>query len=223
MEQRNNETVAGRTNSSTTANFECDTEFTRQRLDILKKINDETALEKALFKLQREKTELILMKNSVSSENAFAYFGLLLGIFPPAAIFTRFFIDTRMFRNDEYWILGVVFIVNLVSAMVGFFSGKLIGKIVSELEKISWNKMILALPFVGAFWGIMAGSAGGAIILIVGAFFGAFLGACVGGFALPFFTVFHRLLKRGDKIDRRHFLPLAFGVSFIVSAFFLGL
>ena len=83
--------------------------------------------------------------------------------------------------------------------------------------------MVLALPFVGILWGVIAGGAGGAIIFIVGAFFGALLGASVGGFALPFFVIFHRLFKSGDKIDRKHFLPLAFGVSFIISAFFLGL
>ncbi len=163
------------------------------------------------------------MTNPVSAENAFAYFGLLLGIFPPAAIFIRLFIDARIFNTDEFWILGFVFVVNLVSAAVGFFSGKLVGKIVAELEKTSWHRMILALPFVGVLWGVLTGGAGGAIVFIVGAFFGALLGAAVGGFALPVFVIFHRLLKSGDKIDRKHFLPFAFGVSFVISAFFLGL
>ncbi len=164
-----------------------------------------------------------MMRNPVSTENAFAYFGLLLGTFPPAAMFIRFFIDAKVFRTDEFWILGIVFTANLISAVAGYFSGKFIGKTVGELEKTTWHKMILALPFVGIFWGLMAGGAGGIIIFVIGAFFGALLGASVGGFALPVFTVFHRLLKRGDKIERKHFLPLAFGITFIVSAFFLGL
>jgi hypothetical protein len=70
---------------------------------------------------------------------------------------------------------------------------------------------------------MMAGGAGGIIIFGVGAFFGAMVGSLVGSVALPFFSIFHRLLKRGDKIESKHFLPLAFGIAFIISAFFLGL
>ncbi len=81
-----------------------------------------------------------------------------------------------------------------------------------EIENYSWWAMLFLLPFVGVFWGILAGGAGGIIILIIGAFFGAILGAMVGSAALPAFTVFHRLLKKGDMIDRKHFLPLAFGI-----------
>ncbi len=79
------------------------------------------------------------------------------------------------------------------------------------------------LPFVGILWGIMAGGAGGIISFVVGAFFGPLIGSLVGAAALPFFSIFHRLLKRGDKMENKHFLPLAFGIAFIISAFFLGL
>jgi hypothetical protein len=58
---------------------------------------------------------------------------------------------------------------------------------------------------------------------VIGAFFGAFLGAAVGSVALPTFTIFHRLLKKGDKLDSQHFLPLAFGVTLIICAFILGM
>lgn len=83
--------------------------------------------------------------------------------------------------------------------------------------------MLLALPFVGILWGILAGGAGGIIIFVVGAVFGAMLGAAVGSVALPVFAIFHRLLKTGEFIDRRQFLPLAFGITLIISAFILGL
>ncbi len=65
--------------------------------------------------------------------------------------------------------------------------------------------------------------AGGTIIFVVGALVGALLGAIVGALALPIFTVFHRLLKRGDQIEEKHFLPLAFGTALAISAFVLGL
>lgn len=222
MEIRNTKTVIYQADFNTFESYDRSDELARKRLDTLLALNAETAREKSLYASDEEKTEAGMMKNPLSTEQTFAYFGLLLGTLPPAALFTRFLLDTR-FRPEEAWILGVIAVVNLISAVVGYFSGKLIGKIVRETEKASWTKMILLLPFIGILWGILAGGAGGIIIFVIGAIFGAMFGAAVGVFALPAFTIFHRLLKRGDKIDRKHFLPLAFGITFIVSAFMLGL
>lgn len=226
METGSVKTIAYQFNFDSFENFNCggdDDELARRRLDALLTINAETAREKTLFASEKERIEADLMKNPVSVERSFAYFGLLLGTFPPAAFFIRLLSDTRSLRAEDAWILGVVAIVILISSIVGFFSGKLIGKIVREFEKTSWTKMLLILPFIGILWGILSGGAGGIIIFVVGAVFGAAVGAAVGSFALPLFTVFHRILKRGDQIERKHFLPLAFGVAFIVSAFMLGL
>lgn len=176
-----------------------------------------------MFADEKEKLEAELMTHPISTEKAFAYFGILLGALSPLTIFTRFMLDTKGVRNEDAWLIGVFAIVSVVSSVVGYLSGKLIAQIVRNLEKTSWTKMILALPFVGILWGILAGGAGGAVIFLIGAFFGAILGGMVGSFALPVFTIFHRLLKKGDQIERKHFLPLAFGISLIISAFMLGL
>lgn len=198
-------------------------QLVRQRLETLLAMNAERALEKSMFATEREKLDCALMTNPLSIEKAFAHLGLLLGTFPPAAFFARFFIDARIAQGKDLWILGVVAVVVLISAAVGFLSGKLVGRTVSKLEKASWSKMLLALPFVGILWGAAAGGAGGVIVFVVGAFFGAALGGLVGAAALPIFAVFHRWLKRGDKIETKHFLPLAFGIAFVVAAFILGL
>ncbi|MGI8640955.1 MAG: hypothetical protein ACR2MG_13545 [Pyrinomonadaceae bacterium] len=223
MEARKTQTVTYQSNFDSVTNYECDDEITQNRLDVLLAANAETAGEKVLFRSEREKTEAAMMRNPLSTEQTFAYFGLLLGTFSPAAMFTRFLIDSRGLRSEDLWILGIIAIVNVLSAVVGFFSGKLIGKIVNEVENYSWWTMLLLSPFIGVFWGILAGGAGGIIILIIGAFFGAILGGLVGSAALPAFTIFHRLLKKGDMIDRKHFLPLAFGITFIICGFILGL
>jgi hypothetical protein len=223
MEYGNTQTASRQINHASIADFDGADELVRQRIDLLLQANAEIAREKSTFLSEQEKLEALLMKNPLSVEKTFAYLGLLLGTFPPAALFTRLFIDARIFRGEDVWILGIVAIVILISALAGYFSGKFIGKIVFELEKLSWSKMLAALPFVGIFWGIIAGGAGGIIILGIGALFGAIVGGLVGGAALPFFSIFHRLLKRVDKIESKHFLPLAFGIAFIISAFFLGL
>lgn len=172
-----------------------------------------------MYHSDREKLESELMKNPFSLDKTFSYFGLMLGAFPPAAIFIRIVMEGR----TETWVFGVMFIVNLISAIVGYFSGKLIAKAVRAAENLSWTKMILLLPFLGLFWGIMSGGAGGIVILFIGAFVGAVIGGIVGSIALPFFTIFHRLLKKGEMIERKHFLPIAFGITFIISGFILGL
>ena len=223
MEYGNTQVANRQINPASIADLDGTNEFVRQRLDLLLQANAEIAREKSTFFSEREKLEALMMKNPLSIDKTFAYLGLLLGTFPPAALFTRLFIDARIFRGEDVWILGIVAIVILISALTGYFSGKFIGNVVFELEKLSWSKMLTTLPFVGILWGIMAGGAGGIIIFGVGAFFGALIGSLVGAAALPFFSIFHRLLKRGDKMENKHFLPLAFGIAFIISAFFLGL
>jgi hypothetical protein len=160
-----------------------------------------------------------MMKNPLSMDQTFSYFGLILGAFPPAAMFIRFAIDGRM----EGWVFGVMFIINLISAVVGFFSGKFVAKAVRAFETLNWFKMILALPFLGLLWGMISGGAGGIIVFVIGAFFGALLGGIVGSVALPAFTILHRLLKKGEMIEVKHFLPIAFGLTFIICGFILGL
>lgn len=223
METRKTQIVAKPTNLAASANFESDNEFTQKRLDALLKTNAETAREKSLFRSEQEKNNRALMKNPLSAKQTFQYFGLLLGTFTPLAIFVRLFSDKEIFRGEDFWFVGVVAVVNLISAIVGYFSGGMIAGIVADLERQSWQRMILTLPFVGMLWGIMAGGAGGAVIFLFGAFFGAALGAAVGSVALPAFVVIYRALKNGDQIDRRHFLPIASGITFVISAFILGL
>ncbi len=175
-----------------------------------------------MYRSDRERLEAEMMRKPLSIQQTFAYLGLLLGIFPPAALFARFSLDTSVLQDDA-WILILFAIINLLSATVGYFSGKLVGSTVLEAEKLSWTRMLLVLPFVGMVWGIAAGGAGGLIVFIIGAFFGALVGGIVGSFALPVFTVFHRSLKRGESIELKHFLPIAFGIALSISAFILGL
>ena len=224
MEIRNTQTITYQPNRFGAFEIQSgDDELTRQRLDVLLKINAETLREKEMFADDRERLEAELMAHPISTEKAFSYFGALLGALPPLALLTRFMLDTKGIRGEDAWLIGVFAIVNVVSAVVGYFSGRLIAKMVKNLEKSSWTTMILALPFVGIILGMMSGGAGGAVILLFGAIFGAIIGGMVGSFALPVFTIFHRLLKKGDQIERKHFLPLAFGITFIISAFMLGL
>ncbi len=214
MDNSRTQTIISRPNTASLA----DDDGSQKRLNAILAANAKIVSEKALYQNYREEFEASLMKNPLSAEKAFAYFGLLLGLFPPAAIFLKMYNP-----NVEPGIVVLFVFVNLVCAATGYFSGNLIGKMVLKAESYSWNKMLLMLPLIGVLWGIIAGGIGGMFIFVIGAFFGAITAAIVGSIAFPAFTIFHRLLKRGEMIELKHFLPLAFGVALTVSAFILGL
>jgi hypothetical protein len=202
-----------------------DSQLVQQRLNTLLAANAEIEREKVMFRTDRERLEAELMKSPLATEKALAYFGAMLGLFPPFALFSRFVFENfkRPSASDDFWIIPLLLFVNFVCMIVGYFSGKLVGKIVVELEKSSWTAMILAMPFIGILWGIITGAAGGIFIFVIGAFFGAFFAAAVGSVALPAFAVFHRWLKKGDSIEEKHFFPIALGISCIITALILGL
>jgi hypothetical protein len=189
----------------------------------LLELNREIADERSLYRSERERLEAGMMLKPLNSEKAFAHYGLMLGTLPPAAIFFRYLVEVGQRNGVEPWVIMLMTASLLLSAVVGRFSGQVIGSAVRSLEKRSWSSMMLVMPFLGFFWGIIAGGAGGFAIFIIGAFFGAILGGVVGALALPAFVILHRALKRGDMIDQRHFLPLAFGVTLTICSFILGL
>lgn len=174
MDARFTQTATRETNFNENALFQNDSEIVSARLNKLLSINEEIAREKSLYKSDQEKIEAQIMKNPLGFEKTFSYFGLMLGTFPPAAFFTKFAIESSSLNREEYWIFGILFVVNLLTAVVGYFSGKLIAKMVRAIENYSWTQMLLLVPFVGLLWGFMSGGAGGVMIFIIGAFFGAF-------------------------------------------------
>jgi hypothetical protein len=125
-------------------------------------------------------------------------------------------------REIELWLFLLFGLVVLGSSVCGFFTGKLVGKVVAEIEKFSWPLMIAVLPFIGITWGILAGGAGGAFVFVFGAIFGAVIGGAVGGFALTVFTVIHRLLGVNGEFEGGRLPPIAIGVSALAAAIILG-
>ena len=126
-------------------------------------------------------------------------------------------------RDEGLWVFALLLLVNVGSATAGYFSGKLVGKAVLSLEKQPWWAMLFVMPLLGFMWGVVSGAAGGFLFFVIGAIFGAMIGGAVGAAALPLFSIFHRIFKRGEEMDRKHFLPVAFGITFVICAFILGL
>ncbi len=222
MESNKTQTATYHKNSFEFANNFSEDDDVQARLNTLLELNRETANENSLFKNIQEELAEKTMAFPIKTEKAYALFGLLLGTFPPMAMFSSVAYSSLK-RSDDFWLLFVLFLMNSVCSVVGYFAGKFVGRIMAELERKSWLFMLSLAPFVGILWGIMAGGAGGLIFILIGAIVGGIIAAIVGGSAFPVFSIFHRLMKKGDSIERDHFLPIAFGITFIISAFILSL
>ncbi len=223
MDLRSAKTVERRTNIIHLAPGEIDTQLVQRRLNGLLALNAESSRQKELYRSPRQKLEAEMMRRPLSFEQAFAYFGLMLGAFPPAAIILKMLFDDVGLRDPHAWILLFFVAANIVTAFTGYFSGILVGKAVRETMKFrGWRRMAL-LPFIGLTWGLASGGAGGIFIFLIGSIVGAVIGGAVGTIALPTFALLHHLTRRGESIDTKHFLPLALGITFAICGFILSL
>lgn len=192
-----------------------------RRLEVLLAANAETYREKTMYRSHRERLEAEMMRTPLTSEQAFAYLGLLLGTFPPMTILLGILSSMGSTARNNPILIALFIGVNALSAFIGFQAGKVIAGMARSLESRSWTYMLLTSPLLGVFWGLMAGAGGGLVVFGIGAFLGAALGAAVGAVTLPAFMILHRTMKRGDLIDLKHFLPIAFGITYIVCALIL--
>ena len=161
------------------------------------------------------------MRRPVAARRAYALVGLMLGVFPPAAIFTQMF-GYGFGEGSGLLFLGCL-LMNVICAVVGYWMGAALSRLFEEWERESWTKMLLLVPVFGACWGAITGAAGGFIFFGIGAIFGAYMAMAVGAVAFTLFAALHRLVWRGGMIDARHFWPLASGVTLVISALILGL
>lgn len=180
--------------------------------------------ENRLYRRPHHEYEASLMRRPLAPQDAYGQLGLLLGIIPPAAIFYSMF---NLIRPSEFGtslgFIALFVLMNVICALVGRGMGRGLGKSAFKIERFSWSAMLLTMPFVGLTWGLVTGFLGGLIFFGLGAIGGVMIAAPVGAIAFTVFAILHRLLERGSLIDSRHFLPLAYGISIAMAAFFLGL
>lgn len=200
-----------------------DIEERSSTLDHLLAANAAIAKRKALYPTERDRLEAAMMRHPISNEKTYAAFGLLLGSLPPASIFLRVLGYASDIRPEQFWIVALLLLVNTGAALTGFFTGKFVGRSMNYLYALSFSKRLPLLVLIGLTWGIIAGAGGGVFFFVFGALFGAMIGGIVGAAALPIFAILHNFLRAGEVVDRRHFLPLAFGITLTICAFILGL
>jgi hypothetical protein len=164
---------------------------------------------------------MLLMSRPASSYEAFALFGALTGLFPPAAIFARIF-GYGLTDKFNFTLFVVCVWMTVVCCLVGYVMGGYVGKRMEALERRSWAVKIFCAIAYGMLWGLLTGGTGGFIFIIIGAVFGALIAMPIGALAFGLFVPLHRLLARGGMIDRRHLLPLAFGITVAIAAAILA-
>ena len=169
----------------------------------------------------RREEELLLMRRPVDAKQAYSTFGLLLGTFPPAAIFLR--IGAGGFSHAEYGLIYLFLFMNIICALAGLYFGSRLSRLAATAEDSHWLVTLVGAPCLGFLWGLTTGAVGGLPLFVLGAIGGAVCAVPVGALAFALFLPLHRLLARGGMIDARHLWPLASGVVAVVTALILNL
>jgi hypothetical protein len=193
-----------------------------ERLNTLLAANAGIARERSLYRSGRERLEAETMLHPIPLEKAFSYFGFMLGSMPAAAMVLGIVFEGRLHFND-IWFPALILFAGLMTGVVGYFSGKKVARTVRSLDRFSISNRILLLPLIGIAWGVVSGAAGGIFLFVVGAIFGGFIGGALGSVAVPLFAGLTALMKCGDVIDRKYFLPISFGITLTICSLILGL
>ncbi|MDT7543380.1 MAG: hypothetical protein QOE33_3284 [Acidobacteriota bacterium] len=158
------------------------------------------------------------MRRPLTTEQAFARFGLLLGVLPPAAIFLRLINLWHVAQG-----FGLIFLPMLLTcAFLGRQMSARAGRKFDERERDSWCGMMIAALEEAFVWAAATGAAGGAIFFGIGAIFGFACALPIAFVAFALFVPLHRLLARGGMIDARHLQPLAWGINLTIAALILS-
>src|SRR5436309_2986397 len=136
----------------------------------------------------REEEEMLLLRQPLASEQAYARFGLLLGALVPAAIFARFILAfSHQLDAGSLVVISFCLTMNLVCALVGWRTGRRAGQRMRAVERASWSRLSLKSMLEGLLWGAITGGAGGAVCFGIGALYGA---VCAITVAIPAFVLF---------------------------------
>jgi hypothetical protein len=186
------------------------------KIDWLKR---EVARAESGVELAREAESLraLAMAEPISTQEAFAWFGTFLGLFPPFAIFTRLLIDSNLRNGALYWSFLLV-LMNLVCCAVGRKFGRMLGRMWGDPRARSWAGHIPLSLLMGLAWAVVTGGLGGAVGFGIGAVFGVVCAIPVALAAFPLFALLHRIQSHGGMIEERDLWPLAFGIPLTAAA-----
>jgi len=172
---------------------------------------------------ERELTRTLSIINPIPTEEAFAWFGTFLGLFPPFAIFARILGERGVGRDGALYWAVLFLIMNAVCCLVGRRFAATLGRKVADPRAWKWPAYLLMSVLMALAWGGAAGGLGGVIGFGIGAIIGIICAVPVALATFPVFAVLHRLQSHGGMIEERDLWPLAFGIPLTAAALILSL
>ena len=170
----------------------------------------------------RELERTLSIVNPVSTEEAFAWFGTLLGLFPPFAIFARILTSWGGGRNGLLYWAVLFLIMNAVCCLVGRKFAAMLGRKVADPRSWKWPAYLFMSVLMAPAWGGATGGLGGAVGFGIGAIVGVICAVPVALAAFPVFAVLHRVQSHSGMIEERDLWPLAFGIPLTAAALILS-
>jgi hypothetical protein len=178
---------------------------------------------RAAIELERAQS----MLNPTPVDEAYAWFGAFLGLFPPFAIFVRLFgrgVSWEHLFSDGmffFWAL-LLLVMNVVCCVVGRKFGRVLGRSLGDPREHVWPAHIFLAMLTGLAWGAVTGAAGGAVGFGLGALFGVLFAVPVALVTFPVFAALHRIQSHGGMIEERDLWPLAMGIPLAAAALILS-
>ncbi len=199
-----------------------DDRIVEQRVAALLKINAEIAREKIVYRNDRERLDAFLMTYPIDSRKAFAYFGLMIGSLPPFALVLKIISETMPPSSIPIMFLVLLTAAGVMTGIAGYASARFIPSAIDRVSHFGLPNRIALLTLIGFGWGAVSGAVGGLFLFIVGAIFAGIVGGIIGAVTFPVLVVLFSSLRRGDFIEMKHFLPIAFGITLSLCAFILS-
>ncbi len=175
-----------------------------------------------MYRSERERLDADLMTCPIDLRKAYAYFGLMIGSLPPFALVLRIIGETMPADRIPLMFLLLLTAAGIVTGVAGYASARFIPSALDRISNFRLPNRVALLTLIGFAWGAVSGVVGGLFLFIVGAIFAGIVGGIIGAVTVPILVVFHSALRRGDFIEIKHFLPIAFGITLSLCSFILS-
>jgi len=180
-----------------------------------------------LLRAEAEWERAASMRSPVTTEEAYAWFGTFLGLFPPFAMFASW-VGANMngpgnFGNGAIFWLLLLTAMNAVCCFVGRKFGRVLGRSLGDPRAHGWLRHVVVSLLLGVAWAGVTGGAGGALGFGIGAIFGVVCAMPVAVTTFPVFAVLHRIQSHGGMIEERDLWPIAFGIPLAAAALIMSL
>ncbi|HUR99318.1 MAG TPA: hypothetical protein VMZ26_14735 [Pyrinomonadaceae bacterium] len=176
-----------------------------------------------MYRTEAERVAASLMTFPVGSRKTYSYFGWMMGTLPPFAMVFKIIGETALYNRFSILLITLLAMAGLATGIVGYATGRFIPAAVGYASSFRLPNRALLLSMFGLAWGAVSGAIGGLFLFVVGSVFAGIVGGLVGAVALPVLATLHSLMRRGDVIEARHFLPIAFGITLTLCGLIAGL